>query len=101
MDSWGSQPIAQQPLKQEVKQEVYGAISYDGSDAQEWYQDSYGQMWKWNRFLVKTCDKLKPCPICKNVINDSWTIGLELQPGKLTTQVKKVVMWKPKGGHWL
>lgn len=47
-DSWGSQPIAQQPLKREVKSEVkseaYGAISYDGNDA-EWYQDSYGQNW--------------------------------------------------------
>lgn len=39
-DSWGSQPIPQQPLKSES----YGAISYDGNDA-EWYQDSYGQNW--------------------------------------------------------
>jgi len=45
-DSWGTQPIAQQPLKQEIKQEMYGAISYDGNDGQEWYQDSYGQQWK-------------------------------------------------------
>jgi len=45
-DSWGTQPIAQQPLKQEVKQEMYGAISYDGNDGKEWYQDSYGQQWK-------------------------------------------------------
>ncbi|XP_005098506.1 heterogeneous nuclear ribonucleoprotein R [Aplysia californica] len=45
-DSWGSQPIAQQPLKQEMKQDMYGAISYDGNDGQEWYQDSYGQQWK-------------------------------------------------------
>lgn len=45
-DSWGTQPIAQQPLKQEMKQEMYGAISFDGNDGQEWYQDSYGQQWK-------------------------------------------------------
>lgn len=46
-DSWGSQPIAQQPLKMEVKQDMYGAVNYDGNDGQqEWYQDSYGQQWK-------------------------------------------------------
>jgi len=45
-DSWGTQPIAQQPLKQEMKQDLYGANHYDGSDGQEWYQDSYGQQWK-------------------------------------------------------
>jgi len=41
------QPIAQQPLQKELKQDLYGASSYDGRDGgQEWYQDSYGQQWK-------------------------------------------------------
>ncbi|KAK3791462.1 hypothetical protein RRG08_046614 [Elysia crispata] len=43
-DNWGSQPIAQQPLKQEIKQELYGALSYGGND-DAWYEDSYGQNW--------------------------------------------------------
>jgi len=42
-DSWGTQPIAQQPLNSKP---LFGAISYDGNDGQEWYQDSYGQQWK-------------------------------------------------------
>ena len=45
-ESWGNQPIAQQPLKQDMKQDLYGANSYEGNDGQEWYQDSYGQQWK-------------------------------------------------------
>ena len=46
-DVWGTQPIAQQPLKQDMKQDLYGAISYDGNESgTEWYQDSYGQQWK-------------------------------------------------------
>jgi len=49
---WGTQPIAQQPLKKDMKQDLKqelcgGAVSYDGNDGgQEWYQDSYGQQWK-------------------------------------------------------
>lgn len=51
-DSWGTQPIAQQPLKKEMKQDLkqeFGGANnnYDGNDgSQEWYQDSYGQQWK-------------------------------------------------------
>jgi len=34
-------------LKQDMKQDLYGAISYDGNESgTEWYQDSYGQQWK-------------------------------------------------------
>ncbi|GFO07835.1 heterogeneous nuclear ribonucleoprotein q [Plakobranchus ocellatus] len=43
-DSWGSQPIAQQPLKNDIKQEMYGTLSYGGND-DAWYEDSYGQNW--------------------------------------------------------
>lgn len=43
-DSWGTHPIAQQPLRR--GRQMYGAISYGGHDGQEWYQDSYGQQWK-------------------------------------------------------
>ncbi|BFZ09266.1 hypothetical protein BsWGS_12305 [Bradybaena similaris] len=44
VDSWGTQPIAQQPLKQEFKHSSYGARSYGGND-DAWYEDSYGQNW--------------------------------------------------------
>ncbi|CAG5121066.1 unnamed protein product [Candidula unifasciata] len=43
-DSWGSLPIAQQPLKQEIKQEPFSSSSFSGSD-DAWYEDSYGQNW--------------------------------------------------------
>ncbi|XP_067675876.1 heterogeneous nuclear ribonucleoprotein R-like isoform X1 [Haliotis asinina] len=38
LDSWGNQPIPQQPLDQS------GYGGYGGNDSQ-WYQDSYGQNW--------------------------------------------------------
>ncbi|XP_002157894.3 heterogeneous nuclear ribonucleoprotein Q isoform X1 [Hydra vulgaris] len=40
---WNSQPIPQQPLKNEGN---YYSDDYGGGGQQEWYQDSYGGQWK-------------------------------------------------------
>ncbi|KAK6169684.1 hypothetical protein SNE40_020680 [Patella caerulea] len=42
-DTWGTQPIAQQPLDQSGG--YGGAGSYGAGNEAQWYQDSYGQNW--------------------------------------------------------
>lgn len=45
MDGWGTQPIAQRPLRK-FAQDLYGGMGYDGNEG-AWFEDSYGQNWGW------------------------------------------------------